>query len=188
MNRIVQLRSAKIPKLGLVADHYWFVTYQKGKKDRWEIWQNTDSGGQSWQHLHKNRTECESGVGNGNSTIEHQWFSDDADKLIRQIENSPTEYDNRNRYRYWPGPNSNTFVQWVLDRTELDLMLGPTAIGKDYLGVVGFRKVGSIIQVSTPFFGFKLNWPVRFELHLLTLTFGICIKPFQFIHPFYRTF
>ena len=36
-------------------------------------------------------------------------------------------------YSPWPGPNSNTFVQAVLDAVpELKAVLPPTAIGKDY--------------------------------------------------------
>ncbi len=36
-------------------------------------------------------------------------------------------------YHPWPGPNSNTFVQAALDAVpELNAVLPPTAIGKDY--------------------------------------------------------
>ena len=43
-------------------------------------------------------------------------------------------------YSAWPGPNSNTFVQAVLNAVpELNAVLPPTAIGKDFLT----RAVGS---------------------------------------------
>ncbi|MGE0846992.1 MAG: DUF3750 domain-containing protein [Flavobacteriaceae bacterium] len=42
-------------------------------------------------------------------------------------------YSAQGSYRIWPGPNSNSFVAWVLDRVpEIGVALPPTAIGKDY--------------------------------------------------------
>lgn len=38
-------------------------------------------------------------------------------------------------YMVWPGPNSNTFVAWVVRNTEgFDVELPAVAVGKDYLG------------------------------------------------------
>ncbi|PCI27446.1 MAG: hypothetical protein COB67_08450, partial [SAR324 cluster bacterium] len=81
---------------------------------------------------------------------------------------------------------SNSYVQWVLNELNLDLALGPSAIGKDYLGFIGIKTFNNGFQVSTPFLGVKVKWPGRFEIHILTLTFGISIKPFQLAIPFYR--
>lgn len=54
--------------------------------------------------------------------------------MISQIEAAVAAYPEPNRYRVWPGPNSNTFVAWVVRRVpELDVALPNTAIGKDYL-------------------------------------------------------
>mgnify|MGYP006147166033 CR=1 FL=1 len=36
------------------------------------------------------------------------------------------------RYRYWPGPNSNTFAAWVLRKARLKHALGPMALGKRF--------------------------------------------------------
>jgi hypothetical protein len=45
------------------------------------------------------------------------------------IESSPSSYPFLEKYRYWPGPNSNTFAQWVVqDQMEL----GIRAIGKSF--------------------------------------------------------
>lgn len=55
--------------------------------------------------------------------------------LIERIEAAAQAYPWRDRYRLWPGPNSNTFVAHVARAVpELGLDLPPTAIGKDYLG------------------------------------------------------
>jgi hypothetical protein len=126
------------------------------------------------------------GVGAGDSRVEHLWVGGDAERLIQKIEQSPTEYTHKNHYRYWPGPNSNTYVQWILNELNLDLSLSSSAIGKDYLGVLGVKKYGNLFQLSTPLLGIKIKWPSRFELQLLTLTFGINTQPFQLILPFSR--
>ena len=50
--------------------------------------------------------------------------------LKPRIETAITEYPYPNRYHVWPGPNSNTFVAFVLRKVpELRVDLPPTAIG-----------------------------------------------------------
>lgn len=54
--------------------------------------------------------------------------------MIDRIESAVARYPHGERYRAWPGPNSNTFVAWVgREVPELRLDLPPTAIGKDWL-------------------------------------------------------
>jgi hypothetical protein len=38
------------------------------------------------------------------------------------------------RYRMWPGPNSNTFAAWVLREAGIDQVLDPRGIGRNYRG------------------------------------------------------
>ena len=47
--------------------------------------------------------------------------------------NDIKDYPYCERYRYWPGPNSNTFVAWVLRQAGIDQRLGRRAIGRNYL-------------------------------------------------------
>ena len=59
----------------------------------------------------------------------------EAEKLISTIRSVIENYQFRANgdYSAWPGQNSNTFVQAVLDAVpELNAVLPPTAIGKDY--------------------------------------------------------
>src|SRR5260370_41804868 len=59
----------------------------------------------------------------------------EAEKLIPRISSVIETYRFRTYgdYSPWPGPNSNTFIQVVLDAVpELKAVLPPTAIGKDY--------------------------------------------------------
>jgi hypothetical protein len=60
-----------------------------------------------------------------------------AARLIPEIEESIGRYPYaaRGSYTIWPGPNSNSFVAWVVRDTDgFEAELPPAAVGKDYLG------------------------------------------------------
>ena len=132
----VELRAAKIPGIaGFFADHYWFLVFcgQDGSHnkacDRWEVWQHASQNDSSWGHLHRNLLSPYQGVGNGPSSLIEAWLDTDSHPLIDRIEGAPSHYPFIDLYRYWPGPNSNTFIQWVVqDRIKLSRR----AIGKAF--------------------------------------------------------
>ena len=127
---LVELCAAKVPFAGFIASHYWFEISQEDRVDRWEVWQKPhQTAEQSWGHIHKNLLPPKSGVGAGASWLVHNWMNDLASDLTARIESSPDNYPWSHCYRYWPGPNSNTYVQWILG---CDLTLGLNAIGKSY--------------------------------------------------------
>ncbi len=132
MKIIVQLRAAKIPIIGLIAVHYWYVVIRENKQDRWEIWQTPNLSQDSWGHLHKNLMNPESGVGNGNSWLANSWTNELGNQLAETIEKSPMIYPYNYCYRYFPGPNSNTYVRWILKQTKCDYPLSFKAIGQYY--------------------------------------------------------
>ncbi len=137
MNTIkVQLCAATIPGFpGIFADHYWLVVLRgiEGMPpqtcDRWEVWQHSSLNDSCWGHLHKNLLDPYQGVGHGPSRVIEQWVADEASCLIQKIESSPSTYPFLEEYRYWPGPNSNTFAQWVVRETT---ELGRRAIGRNF--------------------------------------------------------
>lgn len=74
-----------------------------------------------------------------------------AERAIERIEAILPEYPYREHYRAWPGPNSNTFVAWLVREVpELSTALPSTAIGKDYLGdkLVAASPSGTGVQFS----------------------------------------
>ena len=133
---IVELRAAKIPGWsGIVADHYWFLVLTGVQNnnyetcDRWEIWQFAEQSDECWGHLHRNLLSPCEGVGNGPSRLIRRWYNEEALPIIENIESSPSEYPFNEHYVYWPGPNSNTFAQWVVR----DVMkLGFRAVGRGF--------------------------------------------------------
>ncbi|WP_115126758.1 DUF3750 domain-containing protein [Synechococcus sp. GEYO] len=132
----VELRAAKVPGLpGWFADHFWLLVIRDVEAsdhetcDRWEVWQFARQNDSCWGHLHKNLLSPYQGVGNGPSRLIQQWVGDEAISITEKIESSPNHYPFTETYRYWPGPNSNTFAQWIVrDKTRLDRR----AVGKSF--------------------------------------------------------
>jgi len=100
-----------------------------------------------------------------------------ATPVIQRIEAAVAAYPYPATYRIWPGPNSNTFTAFVLrEAPELRTDLPPTAIGKDYLGVmpVGRLPSGTGGQLSLlGVAGVAAGLEEGLEVNLLGLTFGI---------------
>jgi hypothetical protein len=99
------------------------------------------------------------------------------DALIARIEAAVLRYPYPGTYHAWPGPNSNTFTAFVLREVpELRVDLPPTAIGKDYLGVVpvALTPSGTGAQVNLlGMAGIAAGWEEGLEVNLLGLTFGV---------------
>lgn len=97
--------------------------------------------------------------------------------LIPRIESAVGDYPDPDRYRAWPGPNSNSFVAWVIREVPgLDVSLPVTAVGKDYLfgRVVAPAPSGTGYQLALGgLFGVTLARAEGLEMTLLGLTFGI---------------
>ncbi len=84
-------------------------------------------------------------------------------------------------YSAWPGPNSNTFVQAALDAVpELQAVLPPTAIGKDYpyrgewYGVTASRT--GVFATLGGYLGLTIGWIEGIELNLFGGVLGIDIR------------
>jgi len=99
------------------------------------------------------------------------------DETIARIEAAVRAYPYADKYRVWPGPNSNTFAAFVLREVpELRADLPATAIGKDYLGphVIAKSPSGTGVQLSVfGVLGILAAAEEGLEVNLLGLTFGI---------------
>lgn len=107
---IVELKYAGVPRWGLVAVHYWFVTDDAGECERWEVWQDADAGGMSIGHLHRNLMHPDSSVGGGATRLARRWTDDRALCISQALHESWYAYPYREQYDVFPGPNSNTYV------------------------------------------------------------------------------
>lgn len=99
------------------------------------------------------------------------------DEVIERIEAAVQAYPYADRYRVWPGPNSNTFTAYVLrEAPELRVDLPPTAIGKDYFGGLPVDKTPSGTGVQLNLLGavgVLGGLEEGLELNVLGLTLGI---------------
>ena len=110
--------------------HYWFVVYEDaGACHRWEVWQTKNAGGRSFGHVHCDLKAPDDGVGGGPSRLATIWTGDEAARIAKVL-NEPGSYPQRELYRYWPGPNSNSFVAWVLGRAGIQYALHWKGFGR----------------------------------------------------------
>ncbi len=128
----VELRHAPLPLIGAIAVHYWFVVLDDaGGCHRWEVWQTKNAGGTSYGHVHCDLKGPEDGVGGGPSRLEMSWTGEHAARIAAVL-SDPASYPQRESYRYWPGPNSNSFVAWVLRRAGIQYALHWRGIGRKW--------------------------------------------------------
>jgi hypothetical protein len=126
----VELRYAPLPFIGVIAVHYWFVVCDEaGARHRWEVWQTADAGGTSYGHVHCDLKPPEANVGGGPTRLAAQWEGADAERIAAVLNEAPS-YPWCGKYRYWPGPNSNSFVAWVLHRAGIRYALHWKGIGE----------------------------------------------------------
>lgn len=102
------------------------------------------------------------------------------DAVIDRLVRAASQYPYSARYRVWPGPNSNTFVAWILRAApELRTDLPTTAIGKDYLGAWPLRLTPSGTGIQFNAFGVLgiiVGWREGIEINVLGLAFGIDLR------------
>jgi hypothetical protein len=83
-------------------------------------------------------------------------------------------------YIVWPGPNSNTFIAWIVRHVEgLDVELPPVAVGKDWLGYAGIARAPSDTGYTVSLAGIlgaTLAWEEGAEIHILGSTIGIDVN------------
>ena len=126
---VIQLRYAPLPYIGLIAVHYWFVVFDEGGAcHRWEVWQTANAGGTSIGHVHCDLKDPDSGVGGGPARTVTEWRGEEAARIAAVLADAKT-YPHCERYRYWPGPNSNTFVAWVLRQAGIEYAFQWRALG-----------------------------------------------------------
>jgi hypothetical protein len=106
-----------------------------------------------------------------------------AETLIPKIRSVIEHYNFRayGDYNAWPGPNSNTFTQAILDSIpELKAVLPPTAIGKDYpyrgdwYGLTSSR-TGAFLSLGG-YLGLTVGWVEGIELNFFGGVLGLDIR------------
>ena len=106
-----------------------------------------------------------------------------AEALIPKIREAVARYpySRSGDYSVWPGPNSNSFVAFVLSAIpEAGIALPPTAIGKDWRvdrHLFGLTPSGTGVQFEVAgLFGITVGWVEGIEVNILGLVTGIDIR------------
>lgn len=125
------------------ARHPFFVVNKRGVLSRWELLFRWDKQEPDWGHIHLNFLPPFQGIGVFPFQKKFYWKADSigsvegeedstAKQIIDFLEKSPYTYPFRNHF-FLTGPNSNTYVQWVLDHfPEFNVKLPWNSFGKDY--------------------------------------------------------
>jgi hypothetical protein len=113
----------------------------------------------------------------------HPWLLRDvrgapAETIINLLPQVAASYPYANRYRVWPGPNSNTFTAHLARHLpQLRLALPPNAVGKDYLHsgwTITRSPSGTGLQVSlSGMLGVLVGLQEGIEINILALTIGL---------------
>ena len=128
---VARVYGATIPFIGRLAIHTWIVTKRadEQKFHRWEIWRCPDG---DYDFVCKDFATPAGGIGSNLMFVIGERVGPQAEAVVTFVEQASPLYPFRNRYVPVPGPNSNTFTQWLLDNSGWDLQLRPRALGADW--------------------------------------------------------
>ena len=125
------------------APHFWFVLNKKGELSRWEVKHLNWEHKTRWGHLYRDIMPPTKGLELFPSVQIWYWGSKiigsiegDENSIAKQmvdfIENSKNTYAYNYIYSFI-GPNSNTYIQWILNHfPEFGVKLPWNAFGKGY--------------------------------------------------------
>lgn len=116
---------------GAVASHAWIVIKEKGAK----AYTRYDKVG--WgKPIRRNGYPADAYWYSNAPELVTSVTGAKAEQLIAKVEGAIAAYPyaEPGGYTIWPGPNSNTFVAYIMRTVpELDAVLPPHAVGRDYL-------------------------------------------------------
>lgn len=176
---VVQVYAARAVRWrGWFAVHSWVAIKEKDA-DTYEVMQVV-----GWRLWHGNSpVVVERGV------PDRKWFGatpdliadvrgEKAEAAIPKLRKALADYPYPKAYTIWPGPNSNTFVSYLLrSAPELGADLPPNAIGRDYLvrgRPFGRSESGTGVQVSLlGLAGATIGLKDGVEVQVLGLCFGV---------------
>jgi hypothetical protein len=190
---IVQIYAARTYSWrGLFAEHMWLATKEEGAQ-HYKVYQVV-----GWLKYYGR-----SPLSIAEDIPDRLWFNQKphlikdlrgaaAARAISKIEYLAPRYPHNNSYTLWPGPNSNTFIAYLMRNIpELNGVVSPLAIGKDYLPKNGngsrfFARTPSGTGYQFSFFGtlgVALAKDEGLEINVLGLVFGINPKKLSIILP-----
>ncbi|HEU0036800.1 MAG TPA: DUF3750 domain-containing protein [Kofleriaceae bacterium] len=164
------------PPLNGIARHPWFAVRRRGQTE-WRIYE-VGGGGTEADPFRDHAFY-------GAPILHGLWRGARADRAADCLEREADKWIAALDYRFYPGPNSNTFGDEMLRRCHLHASLPATSVGKDWRGVIGggITTEGTGLQLETPLVGLRIGLREGVELHVLGLAIGIDLWPPAIIVP-----
>jgi hypothetical protein len=158
-----------------IARHPWFATRKAGELE----WQLYEVGGGGATRDPINNSPYVDPI------LHAVWRGAEAERGIACLEREAPKWIGELDYRFYPGPNSNTFGDVMLRRCDLHASLPSTSVGKDWRGAFGVTKTteGTGVQIETPLLGLRLGLKEGIEVHIIGLSIGVDFWPPAIIVP-----
>lgn len=127
---VVRLYATPLPGIENLAIHPWFVV-KRADATVFQRWEVLPTAAGPYGHVRRDAQLPTADFSAGGTHVLAELIGPEADPVIEFIEERSPTYPCRGCYLYVPGPNSNTYAQWVLSHTGWNVTLPTTAIGKD---------------------------------------------------------
>jgi hypothetical protein len=127
---VVRLYAARLPGIYAIAIHAWFVVKRADSEEfhRWEVWVDALD---PYGYVRVDTFPPEADFGAGSAYVLGELGGTEAEPVAEFIETQSPLYSCRDTFDLIRGPNSSTYIQWVLDNAGWDVTLPPNAFGKD---------------------------------------------------------
>ncbi|MCX5741130.1 MAG: DUF3750 domain-containing protein [Proteobacteria bacterium] len=159
-----------------IARHPWFAVRRAGAVD-WQVFE-VGGGGTEPDPFRAHHSYLD-------PIVHAVWRGAEAERAAACLERVSDPWKRQLRYRFYPGPNSNTYGDAMLRACKLHASLPSTSVGKDWRGAFGANVTteGTGVQVETPILGFRIGFFEGVEVHVLGLAIGVDLWPPAIIVP-----
>jgi hypothetical protein len=170
-NFVAALSGEMPPPIDKVSRHSWIVTHQAGAR----TYQRFEMGGGSSTDPYDDFAQGDVML-HGVVKLSDQRLLEVRTCLAKAKDAYHEEFPH---YLPIPGPNSNTLVAYLLRTCSIHIELPSTAIGRDYVGLLGAQitEAGTGVQLGTWALGLRLGLQEGVEMQLFGLPFGVHFWP-----------
>jgi len=188
---VVAVKCARLPEhmpwYSTFAEHSWFDVRNDVGWTRIEV--ISRSSGVRVRRIPASEARSDERWGGRQVHVLAVYTGEDAKQLVPAMLAKAKTYPHALGYQPWPGPNSNTFVEWLSREVSgLAVAQYPTSLGKDYPrnGWVdaGITATRTGLELETAYVGLQAGLIEGVELHLVGLTIGVGLWPPQLKVPF----
>lgn len=188
---IVAIKSARLPNYmpwySTFAEHGWFDVRGKDGWTRVEV--ISQNSGVRIQRIPTPEAHSDERFGGRQVHVLGLYKGESARVMGDALLARAPDFPYADYYSPWPGPNSNTFVDWLSKEVSgLAVVPYPTALGKDYPrnGWIdaGITSTRTGLELELMVLGVQAGLIEGVELHVLGLTLGVGIWPPQLKLPF----